>query len=237
MFNKINKKTYESLYKSRKVHLEYPQNWVIQFWVSYLKEHIKCGKLLDFGCGSGNNSIFFINKMYDVYGCDVAENFKECVKDLLKKYQINENIINKFTLLDKNYKRLPYDDNTFDVIVANQVLYYLPSREAIIQTCNELKRVLKPNGVIYISMMGQKNYYFTKHTKKILTDDGHQHEVKITDKTHRLYGLHEVVYFMRSEQEMEELFGMFKKIDIGSFEIKMLDTDGHHWVFIGKKDI
>jgi SAM-dependent methyltransferase len=40
---------------------------------------------------------------------------------------------------------LPYTDNTFDVVMANHVLYHLPD---IDQAIGEIKRVLKPDGIL-----------------------------------------------------------------------------------------
>lgn len=235
MYNKINKEIYEDFYKTRKVHLEYPHNWIIHFWNMYLRKYLPEGKILDWGCGSGNNSIFLIDKGYEVFGCDIAKNFKECVGDNLKKYGYNRNLLKNFTLIPQDYERLPFDNESFDLILSNQVLYYLPSREHIKKICVEFNRILKPNGLVFFTMMGQRNYYFVYHTRKILSKDGNQHEIEILDKNHRLYGLHEIIYFIRDEKELIELFDVFEPIDIGFFEIKIFDLNSHHWIFIGKK--
>jgi ubiquinone/menaquinone biosynthesis C-methylase UbiE len=47
-------------------------------------------------------------------------------------------------------ERIPYHDDTFDVVVINSVILILPSREAVERTLAELVRVCTPGGTIYI---------------------------------------------------------------------------------------
>jgi ubiquinone/menaquinone biosynthesis C-methylase UbiE len=47
-----------------------------------------------------------------------------------------------------NAMRLPYKDDSFDVIMANHMLYHIPDIDAAIK---EIRRVLKPNGTVLIA--------------------------------------------------------------------------------------
>ncbi|WP_435153832.1 class I SAM-dependent methyltransferase [Haladaptatus sp. DFWS20] len=46
---------------------------------------------------------------------------------------------------------LPFEDDSFDVMTANHMLYHVPNRAAAIR---ELRRVLKPDGVLYATTNG-----------------------------------------------------------------------------------
>lgn len=45
---------------------------------------------------------------------------------------------------------IPYEDDTFDVVVINSVLHMFSNKEEIVQAMRELKRVVRPAGVIYV---------------------------------------------------------------------------------------
>lgn len=48
---------------------------------------------------------------------------------------------------------IPYDDETFDLVIANHMLYHVNLETALA----EIKRVLKPNGKLFASTMGERN--------------------------------------------------------------------------------
>lgn len=49
---------------------------------------------------------------------------------------------------------IPYPDNSFDAVLANYMLYHVPDRE---QTFNEIRRVLKPDGVLFAATNGNNH--------------------------------------------------------------------------------
>lgn len=51
-------------------------------------------------------------------------------------------------------ERIPYPDGQFDIAIANHMLYHVGNRRQALQ---EIKRVLKPDGVFYASTVGQGN--------------------------------------------------------------------------------
>ena len=53
-----------------------------------------------------------------------------------------------------NIEELPYADNSFDVVVANHMLYHVPD---LAQGLSEIKRVLKPNGRFFAATNGEKH--------------------------------------------------------------------------------
>ena len=49
---------------------------------------------------------------------------------------------------------IPYPDDSFDVVIANHTLFYCDNPE---DASKEIRRVLKPGGVLYASTYGQKH--------------------------------------------------------------------------------
>jgi ubiquinone/menaquinone biosynthesis C-methylase UbiE len=100
--------------------------------------NVKGKKILDLGCGTGRNAIFLAKKGAEVYGIDFSDEMiaeirkkikKEMVKIKLKKQDIT--------------KRLPYDSNSFDIVVSDFVFNHIKNLKPLL---NEIARVLKPGG-------------------------------------------------------------------------------------------
>ena len=145
-FLQANQDNYEELYTKRQAFLRYPADWVIRFHNMYLRQNIPGGRVLDYGCGSGNNSVFFMEQGYEVHGVDVADESLALVKLNLEKGHLDPSIIDRFSIIPRDNVTLPFEDEFFDVVVSNQVLYYLPSEEHIKRVCQELSRCLRPGG-------------------------------------------------------------------------------------------
>ncbi|WP_448700215.1 class I SAM-dependent methyltransferase [Mucilaginibacter sp. AW1-3] len=64
---------------------------------------------------------------------------------------IAEGVADKIQILNENAMSMSFADNTFDVIVTNQVLHNIYNKEGRKKACSEIARVLKPGGVAVIS--------------------------------------------------------------------------------------
>lgn len=226
-----NQENYRTLYKKKSAFLRYPADWVIRFHNMYLKQEIPAGRVLDYGCGSLNNGIFFLENGYEVHGVDVSDEAGELVRLNLESKGLDPDAAN-FTMISPDNVSLPFDDGYFDFIMSNQVLYYLPTKGHIRQVTQEMSRVLRPGGIVFFTMLGPKNYYITHHAKAIYDN---VYEVRIEDKNHRLYGVQELIYLVRDENELADLFSVFDCVSTGFFDQKMFDLRNFHWIFVGKK--
>ncbi len=94
--------------------------------------------ILDFGCGSGEYVKELREHGYEAFGCDIS--FKK--KDNIDTFSMIKNDIIKSINL-KNYI-LPFKDNTFDLIISEQVFEHIRNYTV---TISEISRLLKPNGV------------------------------------------------------------------------------------------
>lgn len=231
---RTNYSNYNLNYSRKQSFLKYPADWIIRFHDMYLKRELPTGKVLDFGCGSGNNSIFFVEKGYDVYGIDIAEAALPLIEEVFKDKNLKYEVRDKFKIISPDSTRLPFEDNFFDFILSNQVLYFFPSQESIKDICREFLRCLRPGGIVFFTMMGPKNYYIKEYTKKV--HNGKIHEVAIKTPGHRLDGLRQYIYLVENENELKKIFSDFKCISTGYFDQKMFElTSNFHWIFIGKK--
>jgi len=92
-------------------------------------------KVLDFGCGEGNQVNIYTSLGYDTYGVDFEDNTN-----------IEEG--HYFKLSFDPY-RLPFEDNTFDLVYSNSVFEHTQNTE---ECFKEIYRVLKPGGATINSL-------------------------------------------------------------------------------------
>ena len=227
----VNKDNYEKLYATKSNFLQYPANWVIGFYNTYLKTNIPTGKILDYGFGSGNNSVYLMERGYDVYGTEVTETALGMLEQNLRDRRLEKKVDGKFLIFPADNISLPFADNYFDVILSNQVLSYLSSEEHIKNVCAELKRVLRPGGAVFFTLVGDKNYLISKYTKNV---SGKVHEVVLDG--HRMSDFYQYIYVVDGENDLKNLFSDFTCLHVGHFDIDVLEGSNFHWIYIGKKE-
>jgi len=117
-------------------------------------------------------------------------------------------------------------DDTYDVILCNQVLYYL-SHSDLDRTLKQLANCLKSVGLIYITMMSTLNYYWNYSTPL----EGGLHEVNFSGR------LEETSYinFMRREDHVRRTFGAFECEFLGYYDVSIREGSAHHYQFLGRK--
>lgn len=103
--------------------------------------------VLDIGCGSGHGSNTLSKKFKTVHGVDISQD----AIDYAKSNWQQPNII--FQTGDS--LNIPFPDNTFDVVVAFEVFEHLTDWNRFLA---EIKRVLKSDGLVYISTPNKTLY-------------------------------------------------------------------------------
>jgi ubiquinone/menaquinone biosynthesis C-methylase UbiE len=99
-------------------------------------------RVLDLGCGNGRWFPLFQEKKVDYIGIDNSEELIEIAKD---KYPQG-----RFQKADA--LSLPFSNNSFDKVYSIAVLHHIPSREFRLQFLKEVKRVLKPEGTLVLTV-------------------------------------------------------------------------------------
>lgn len=137
-------------YQNPKEYIQNTKDLDLSYVYEKFMFYIKKGKLLDLGCGSGRDSLYFIKNGFDVVATDgYAEMCLEASKNLGKE-------VLHLPFNDINYK------NEFDAIWACASLLHVPN--------NELNDIL-----LKISNAMKKNAYFYssfKHGDKEVKENG-----------------------------------------------------------------
>jgi 2-polyprenyl-3-methyl-5-hydroxy-6-metoxy-1,4-benzoquinol methylase len=96
-------------------------------------------RLLDFGCGWGENTVVFAKIGYDVQGFDISEANLQAARRLADRHDLSPRV----HLSRQTAEHLAFPDNSFDVIAGVDVLHHVDIAAAI----RECYRVLKPGGL------------------------------------------------------------------------------------------
>ena len=121
-----------------------PMNWMR--WVFNQFEFPKEAHILDLGCGPG--TVWVENRervlpTWQITMMDISEgmvvNAREDLGDQTHKYGC------------VNAQHLPFPGNTFDIVIANHMLYHVPDFQRAVL---EITRVLKTGGLFYAATNG-----------------------------------------------------------------------------------
>jgi len=108
-----------------------------------LKDYILAGeRILDLGCGNGRLYELFKDCSIDYYGVDFSEKLIEIAKNHYPKA--------KFQITDA--LNLPFPNNFFDKVLSVAVFHQIPSEEFRRRFLTEIKRVLKPEGYLILTV-------------------------------------------------------------------------------------
>ncbi len=102
------------------------------------------GRVLDVGCGSGVLLVNMAEMGHQVYGVDIAPGMVEEARNSFEKHGLDPDNVQLGGI-----EKLPYEDNSFDVVTCVGVLEYVFKEE---EALSEIKRILKKNGQIIFTL-------------------------------------------------------------------------------------
>ena len=124
---------------------------IIEKEISIIKKYLaeiikelpfKSYNIVDLGCGNGRWFELFQERQVDYIGVDASEKLIEIAR---KKYPQA-----KFQVADA--LNLPFPNGFFDKIYSIAVLHQIPSKELRLQFLKEVKRVLRPGGLLILTV-------------------------------------------------------------------------------------
>ena len=115
-------------------------------------------KILEVGCGGGNNLWFAAKEGFDVKGIDISEKAIEIAKNRFEK----ENLKGSFYVGD--FLKLPFKDEEFDLIIDRCSTVCVDKKQVKI-VIQEIYRVLKQGGKFFYNTYSDKHSSYSEGTK------------------------------------------------------------------------
>ena len=146
-----------------------------------LKERVAPdARILDAGCGSGRNIIYFLKNGFNVTGVDRSPKAIEELQGLAKELAPE---LSPENFCIANLENLAFEDALFDLVICNAVLHFSENETGFNQMLNELWRVLAPGGLFFtriastigiealIEPKGDRWYRLPDGTDRFLVDE------------------------------------------------------------------
>lgn len=134
------------------LHSLYSQN--PQGWFPWIYEQLDLKsnmKVLELGCGDGElwkENKEKLPKQIELHLTDISEGM---LRDARREIGVRDK---RFYFQTADACKIPYEDDMFDVVTANHVLFYC---EDIGRVCGEIRRVLKPGGIFVCGAYGSNH--------------------------------------------------------------------------------
>ena len=119
--------------------------------INFDKLNINAGDtVLDIGCGEGRHSIgLYVDREVNAIGIDLSMEDMKTAKNRIKDFSISETNTSSCAFGAGDIKSLPFEDNVYDAVICSEVLEHL---ESLDDAVSEIVRVLKPGGVLAVSV-------------------------------------------------------------------------------------
>ncbi len=109
-------------------------------FLKILKEE-NASEIIELGCGTGQDSLFFMENGLKVKAVDLSpKHIDNCVSK-----GIDASVMDIY--------EMDFEDGVFDGVYTMNCLLHIPKAD-LINVLNELKRIVKPNGLLYIGNYG-----------------------------------------------------------------------------------
>lgn len=179
-------------------------------WIDDYKEYFdKKGLCLDLGCGIGQFTKRIMDYGDEVVSADISNIALNKVKEF------NSNIIN----VDMR-KKLPFKNDEFDIVFANLSIHYFSDIETK-NLVEEIRRILKKDGLFIGSVNGIQGYEKIKDTAEILE----HHYYLNKGKYIRLFDV----------QDVEKYLSNFEILKVEERETIRFEHKKNYIIFICKK--
>lgn len=150
--------------------------------------------VLDLGCATGVCTFDIAKKSKKTIGMDISLWAIEKAQDKMKKQDKD------IWFLTGDAEKLPFKDNTFDIIVNTALLQYFRNPSTII---SEMERVLKPKGYVLVEVPYKFGIYNLKPLINLITS--------------KKDFAHEPINRCYSKKEFKKIFNKFKLVKIYNF--------------------
>jgi len=178
-------------------------------WTSWIFDQIQFpegAKVLELGCGNAllwRSNIGKIPKDTHILLSDFSRGMLNDAKNVLG------DAADGFEYEVINAEQIPYPDNSFDIVIANLMLYHVPDRKKAV---SEINRVLKTEGALYATTFGLQ--YMKELTDLVYNYDKNIH--CSLEPIARAFGL---------ENGEEQLIEYFENVELRKYKDCLMITE------------
>ncbi|XOB41730.1 MAG: class I SAM-dependent methyltransferase [Candidatus Nealsonbacteria bacterium] len=189
----------------------------------FKKHNVK--KVLDLGSGTGRHVIYLAKNGFEVYGIDISEEGIKITKNWLRENELKAGL-----KVGSIYKKLQYKDNFFDAVISTSTIHHARIK-TIRKAIKEIERILKPGGLIFITVRKRKLKKFWPKSTIIEKYGKQKSSYKVIGP--RTYipiegGEKGLIHYLFNKELIKKEFKNFKINNI------WIDSKRRHYCFLGE---
>jgi SAM-dependent methyltransferase len=117
-------------------------------------------RVLDLGCGSGRHLVYLAKHGLPSYGLDISEAGLELAHQRLEREGFGVGMHGRASLLVRSEMTLiPFRNGSFEGLIGIHVIQH-QRLQGIRQTMREIRRVLCPGGLLFLTFPGRRDHRF-----------------------------------------------------------------------------
>jgi SAM-dependent methyltransferase len=130
--------------------------------LEFVRRHCPAGAALDVGCGTGALAERLAGAGYEVTGVDPSQGMLDVLSERAPA----------IAAVRGSGTALPFEDDSFDVVLTVAALHHIAEPEAVRRTLAEMVRVARPDGRVLVWDHNPRNPYWRLIMARVPQDDG-----------------------------------------------------------------
>lgn len=137
-------------------------------------------RILDAGCGSGRNLVYFLRGGYEVFAVDESSESIAQTRRLAAELAPH---LPQDNFREEPVERMSFPDTSFDVVISSAVLHFASDEQQWVSMVKEMWRVLKTGGIFFarlassigiedkITLIHGRRYHLPDGSERFLVDE------------------------------------------------------------------
>lgn len=160
-YTKLADKIWEDGYRFNPVYIA---SKALSDWLLLTRADPKDKQVLNIGCAEPIDEVQFIEKVSKWVALDINEKLIRTAEEIARR-KLHPSLFSKLKFVQGDATTLPFEDDTFDIVVSFSTIEHIAEKDARLRVFNEISRVLKPGGVAIVTVPNKISTFYFAHRR------------------------------------------------------------------------
>ena len=152
-YDKYAKRVLEDGYRFNPVYIA---SKALSDWVLLTSIDLKGKRVLNIGCAEPIDELQFVERVDEWVSLDVNPKMIKTAREVAER-KLNSQLFSKLEFVTADATRMPFDDETFDIVTAFSSIEHIPDAKLRHKAIEEMVRVVKRSGYVIITVPNRWN--------------------------------------------------------------------------------